>query len=553
MNKTYMKASRGQRFPGPAALAAGACLVLAFLAGGCDTGITGAAFENQPPETFLSVRDTSLVDNLGASERLTSTVAVSWTGTDPDGFVSAFEIRYYDHGARPAPDAGWTRTVRNDSLVLLPIPRGEKAANVVFEVRAIDNQGLKDPDPARTVFPIQNAPPSIRFNAFDLPPDTTFHVFSFAWTATDPEGPDNLARIEVSLNDSMRFVALPPDVDFVTFVADVDRANPGQQVAEARLFTGRAFQRTEFRVPGLRLGAPNTLYLRAVDQTDTTSVRRAHTWYVKKPKSRVLLVNDYRKETNTRVAGFHLNLLRAYLPAGEDVDVWDLAKPFVSGSAGNVPRSNALPPSAAPTLQRMLAEWRYIYWVSTNTVNSIGGNNLPFAAGTLDLFFEQGGKMMVHSPITQPQNPEDNLGNPAILLLPLSDLFVRPDSLQRMELGFNAAVTPQQALPGVSAPLPALSSRAFLINELPYFAQSANIIPLYNADYSYLTRQGRRGDWKAPETVASISADRRVALFALPLINEQTGAPLLVGADGDPEAPRRAIRLILESLGFPKR
>src|SRR5690606_17179032 len=120
----------------------------------------------------------------------------------------------YNQGAQPAPDAGWVRTTRTDTLILLPIPRGERAANVVFEVRAIDNEGLVDPNPARTVFPIQNAPPSIRFNTFDLPPDTTFTVFSFAWTAQDPEGEANLDRIEVSFNDSTNFVALPADADY---------------------------------------------------------------------------------------------------------------------------------------------------------------------------------------------------------------------------------------------------------------------------------------------------------------------------------------------------
>jgi hypothetical protein len=526
-------------------------LVLALL-GGCDAGITGTDFENRAPRTQLSVRDSSLVDNLSGGERLSSTVHVSWTGIDPDGYVAAFELRYYAADAGPAAEAGWVRTTRNDTLVLLPIPRGERAADVVFEVRAIDNEGLKDPRPARTVFPIQNAPPTIRLSTFDLPPDTTFHVFSFAWTAGDPEGVENLDRIEVSLNDTTQFTALAADVDFVTFVGRVDRDDPGQAVTTARVYAGRAFQGTPAEVPGLRLDAENTLYVRAVDQTDTTSVRQAFTWYVKKPKGEVLYVNDYRKATYPVVQRFHLDLLRAYLPPDVAVDVWDLSQPFVSGSTGNVPRSTALPPSADPTLRQFLASYEYVYWVSTNTVNSIAGNNLPFAAGVLDLFFEQGGKLMVHTPITQPQNPEENLGNPAILLLPLSDLLVRPDSLQRLELPRGAAIDPVEPLPGVGEPLPPLVSDNFFINELPYFAEG-NVIPLYEADYVYLTRQGARGPWTAPDVVASMSGDRRVAVFALPLVNEQTGAPLVTGAGGDPEAPRRAVRLILESLGFPKR
>jgi hypothetical protein len=43
-----------------------------------------------------------------------------------------------------------------------------------------------------------------------------------------------------------------------------------------------------------------------------------------------------------------------------------------------------------------------------------------------------------------------------------------------------------------------------------------------------------------------------VALFALPLVNEVNGQTLFEGADGDQAAPRRAIQLILEALGFPR-
>ncbi len=531
----------------------GCFLAAAFLLwSGCDAGISGSAFENQPPDTELSVRDSSLVDNLGDAERLSSTVFVSWTGSDPDGFVTAFELRFFSEGEPRGPEDGWVRTTRNDSLVLLPIPRGDRAANVVFEVRALDNEGAKDPRPARTVFPIQNAPPTIRLSSFDLPPDTTFHVFSFAWSASDPEGLENLDRIEVSFNDTTNFTALPVDAAFVTFIGQVNRDDPGQAVTEADVFLGRGFQRANVTVPNLRLDEENTFYVRAVDATDTTSVREEYTWHVKKPAGQVLFVNDFRKSTFPTVQQYHLGLLREYLPPTVEIDIWNVTTPFASGSAGNVPRSNLLPPAADPTISRMLASWDYIYWVSTNTVNSIGGNNLPFVAGALDLFFEQGGKMMVHTPITQPQNPEDNLGNPAILLLPLSELFLRPDSLQRMELPRNAAIPVVNDLPGVSEPLPDLASANFYINELPYFAEGANIIPLYEADYGYLTRRGARGDWAEPTTVASISADRRVGLFALPMVNEQSGADFLTGADGDPEAPRRAIKLMLESLGFPK-
>lgn len=525
------------------------CLCLAFI--GCDTDITGSGLDNQPPETDLSVRDTDLTDNIGEDDRFSSTVQASWSGTDPDGFVALFEIRFYPEDESPASaEEGWASTVRNDSLVLLPIPRGNRDADVVFEVRSVDNQGLRDPTPARTIFPIRNAPPSIRLSLFEQPPDTTLSIISFSYIATDPEGPSNLSRIEVSLNDSTSFTALPPDVDFITLVGQ----EPAADVTEARVFTGRAFRSSSFTIPDLRLDAENTFYLRAVDQTDTTSTLQSFTWFAKKADGEVLYVNDYRKNTAQTVQDYHVDLLREYLPVGAEVDVWNVSTPFATGSSGIIPRSDQLPVSADPTLRQQLRLYNYIYWVTTASTNNVTSNNLPFAAGVMDLFFEQGGKLMVHTPISLPTDIQENTGNPAILLLPLSDLLVFPDTLRpQLRLPSGANVNPVQPVPGVGQPLPPLVSQSFLINTLPFIAVGENIVPLYEAEYRFLTLRNRQGPWTGPSTVASISADRRVGLFALPLVNEQTGAPILAGTDGTPDAGREAVQLMLQSLGFPGR
>ncbi len=520
----------------------------------CDSDIAGERLENLPPETDLAVRDTSLIDNLESGEKLTSTVFVSWTGDDPDGFVESFDLRFYAFGESPAKDELWTNTASNDTLVLLPIPPGERFANVVFEARAIDNDGAADPSPARTVFPIRNAPPTIRFSTFELTPDTTFAIFSFAWVADDPEGPENLDRIDVSLNDSLNFVPVPADVEFVTFVGDVDKNDPGQQSTTARLFFGRSFSTSGIDAPGLLLGQDNTVYIRAVDKTDTTSAISSHTWHVKKSRGDLLYVNDYRKSTFTTVKNFHIGLLRDYLPPGYAIDLWDISIPFVSGSAGDTPRSNLMPTTLDPTLRQALADYRYIYWVATSTTGNIATDNLPFVAGATDLFFEEGGKMMVHSPIALPANPEDIIGNPALLLLPLTGLVSFPDTLRpALRMSLNASITPTGALPGLGVTLPELKSNAFFINTLPYEATGANVVPLADGEYRYVTRVGgRQGPWFGSSTIASISADRRVALFGLPLVNEQSGEQTLIGADGDVNAPIEAVRLMLESLGFPQ-
>lgn len=529
-------------------------LLLAALLAACDTTISGDQLANRPPDTQLSVQDTSLVDNLGGN-LLTSTVHVFWSGSDPDGFVSRFEFRYFDVGSRPAAGEGWIETQRRDSLVLLPIPQGESAAQVVFEVRAIDNQEMVDPDPARTVFPIKNSPPTLALDPFVQPADTSFNIFSFGWEADDPDGIENLDRIEVSFNDTTSFTPLPADIDFVTFVAAANRSSSEPEVTDARVYTGRGFTSTTVEVPGLVLNGANVLYVRSVDATDTTSAMSRYpadeeaTWYVRKPSSRILFVNDYRRSTAQTVIPFHVNLLQSYLPAGTQIDRWNLSLPYATGSSGNLVTSDALPSTAEPTLRQLLAQWDYIYWVSTGVTGAVSGNNLPVVAPILDVFFDQGGKMMVHVPVQEPPEDTDIGDNAATLLLPLSGLPAVPNSV-RLQVNDGASVSPADALPETGIELPPLEAQDIISNALPFETQSASIVPLYRAKYTARSRAGSE-EWTGPSVVASISADRRVALFSLPLIKEQSGEPYLASPDGDPEAAREAVRLILDNLGFP--
>ena len=529
-----------------------AVLASAFLIAGCDTDISGDPLSNEAPETQLSVRDSSLADNLADEDRLTSTVFASWVGDDPDGFVESFEFRFYDVDFAPAPEENWVLTANNDTLVLLPIQSGNKTADVVFEVRAIDNEGVKDPTPARTVFPIQNSPPNIQVSSFDLPPDTTFPIFSFAWRASDPDGDQNLERIEISLNDSVNFVPVPIEADFITFIAeDFGRGATGNTV-NTDVFLGRGYVPTDIDVPGLKLNDNNIMFIRSVDATDTTSVVERYEWYVKESNSTILFVNDIRKNTNERLSAYHQDLLTSYLPAGTELDIWNISEPFVTGNTGNAPRSDALPPNAVPTLQQFLAQYAYVYWISSASTNSVSGNNFPLAASVLDVFFNGGGKLMVHTPVTAPLDPEANASNAAVAILPLNDLTVIPDSVRRISLSPNSAIAKLNDLPSVATPLPELVIQEFVVGPLPYIATGASVIPLYEAEYSYLTLDRGTGAWPDSRLVASISADQRVGLFSLPLINEQTGAPIIAGTDGSEETAREVVRMMLESLGFPK-
>jgi hypothetical protein len=519
---------------------------------GCDSGIEGEADANRAPDTALAVRDSSLVGDIDDDDRLTSTVLVSWSGTDADGFVTAFDLRFYPGNTPvPGPDEEWTRTTRSDSLVLLPIPPDSDVANVVFEVRAVDNEGAVDPDPARTVFPIRNSPPTFRLSSTLVPADTTWPVTSFGWQANDPDGIESLAGVEVSLNDSLNFVPLPPEVDFVTLVA-ADPSADGP--TDAEVFFGTNFIPSGITLPGLQLDAENVLYARAVDGTGTTSgldrfPLEGESWYVRAQTSDVLLVNDFRRAENDLVLPFHRDVLAGF--AGT-FDEWDLSAPFITGNNPVIATSDALPVASSPTLRRTLALWDRIYWVSNATTDQVAGYNLPVAAGVSDLFFDGGGRMFVQVPVRLPTNPENDEQNPAINILPIGGLITIPDTLvyNNLRISSNTEVRAVEPVPGTGELLPALRTAQLITQTLPYLPGDS--VPLYETDYQATVIGGGRVDWTGPNTVASISEDRRVALLALPVVNDFNGNLFYEGADGDAGAPADAIRLILRALDFPQ-
>jgi len=561
-------------------------LAVPFVLAACDAGFSGEPGANLPPETELAVRaadltealsdtvavpgdtlimggDTTIVDEFIVDTlRFTSLVEVNWSGTDPDGFIEAYEIRFYDARDMIGDEVGWARTTRRDSLVLLPIPPGSPTANVAFEVRSIDNEGAVDPTPARTVFPVRNTPPTLRIGRAEAPPDTTWPAASFAFAADDIDGEANLVAIEVALNDTTAgFVRLPAETDFLTLVAEDPRAAE----TEARLFIGRSGVPSETTLPGFLTDAPNTIYLRAVDAADFRSETAVYpdpdpdaeeTWYVQRVTSPILLANDYRSARNTVVLPYHREILDEYAGEG-NYDEWYLAEPFQVGVSSAVDAfSENFPSNPDPTLRLTLEFWDHIYWVSTNVTNRTISNNLPLAANFLDGFFEAGGTLFVNTAVRIPTSPEDNLGNNALAVLPLAGVFGFGSDSEYEEfsayffLSADAPVTPEAALP-TGATLPDLRLARFIENIFSYPIGS-DTVPLYSADFTAQLDDNSFVPWPGPDTIASLRGDGQVALFGVPLVNDFDGAPFLVGADGDPEAPQDAVKLILEALEFPR-
>ncbi len=227
--------------------------------------VTGDYFPNQPPETEIFIQST---DTLNATR---SVQKIYWDGRDPDGFVVGF---YYTWKADPEP-GDWEFTEKRSGVFPLEIRSADTM--YVFQVKAVDNEGLEDPTPARQRFPIKNSPPSISWTASSKIPDTTFTVTTFVWTAGDLDGDSTIAYFEYVLDDT----------------TGPWRRIPGYR----RTLTLNADS-------GLTEGN-HAFYIRAVDIAGAVSPvirmpeQEDRFWYVKEPEGRYLLIDDFNVESST--------------------------------------------------------------------------------------------------------------------------------------------------------------------------------------------------------------------------------------------------------------
>jgi hypothetical protein len=159
----------------------GLCLVVAgSLAAAAGCGLTsklsGSLNSNKPPETVVFVS--------GDVDTVNHIVHLYWFGTDSDGEVSGFEWKLLNPQA-PL-DTAWKFTTLTDSVFIVRTDTGY--ADTRFVVRALDNAGLRDPEPAVQRFEFSNKAPIVRLTQKPNFTDTTFASVSVVWSAVDLDG-----------------------------------------------------------------------------------------------------------------------------------------------------------------------------------------------------------------------------------------------------------------------------------------------------------------------------------------------------------------------------
>ena len=466
-------------------------LIVLLVAYGCDAGLKGNLNQNLPPTTGMAAK----VINRSDSSRFSSQIQISWWGDDPDGYVIGYEYSINDTTTFP-----WRFTTKNDSIFILPIPSGDKYADVKFMVRAIDNDHAHDPKGASLVYPIKNTPPVVRMNKTEMPPDTLYDISSFGWSATDLDGEANLSHIEVALNDTTKWVSMPTDITFVSLKA----RNPDQNVTDCDVFQGRSYNKTSYVISGLRMNARNKFYVRAVDNAGAYSKSDTVSWYTKKRTSDILFLNDYSGTYSATNEQFHLDALAQ---AGiTKVDTWNISDGSATGGQ-KVTLSTAFPAVINPTLVKTLALWKHIYWMSSDM-----NRNITYAEEITRDFFANGGTMFITIPSS---NLEDN--DPLFNFLPLDGVTHLPQNATNFLISSRASAVPVPPFTGPDLGVVSTMSSIFPLRP------SSGSTALYSADFLSRTLTGYE-DYTGNEIVSVKSKEGNIIFFGLDMsdLNENS-------------------------------
>ena len=288
-------------------------LLLAFLAGVAALGVTagcgltkkltGSQQANKPPHTVLFVN--------GAIDTVNHVVHLYWFGSDVDGTVAGFEWQMKNPVA-PA-DTAWNFTTRTDSLFVVQAPAGY--TNPVFSVRAIDNAGVRDPNPPRQLFEFSNQAPTVKLVQRPNPTDTTFASVTVTWSAIDADGDVGKLQYLVWLNG--------------------DEANP--VMTRSTTFT---MPSSKFEVNGSVTTGPRKLFVRAIDDGGRAGPADSATWVVRRPvagtRARLLIVDDVPR-TNAANLRFDTLYSNSVARVGIPIDQYtilrlDTTQPFKSAA-----------------------------------------------------------------------------------------------------------------------------------------------------------------------------------------------------------------------------
>jgi hypothetical protein len=544
----------------------GALVVLEFA---CVKQHTNAPLANQPPQTFFWLYpDTGIATGVSRQQ-------LRWWGEDADGYVVGYLLAIEpDMVTIPAPDTlTYAYVTVSDSLISFPLR--QKTQTFLVAVHSIDNTfrfalpvgaavklspfpywdkngngtydpitdvnldgltGAMDPNGARQRFPTINTPPVIDY-VYDMsdpslvaqPPTMTFTVASFSWAGRDLDGDETIKLYRISLNDSTfsNPVTVSSSVTTVTLAVPRSRSDAASALVDADVLVGSSPNlRTVGTIPGLKLDAPNALYVESIDVAGDSSRQflrfptSGRTWFVKKPRGRMLVVSDYTKADTSVVRIFYRDSVFTRVGAGQfgNYDVLDLGLGKSQTSLGVV-KPGILVPSFQhinPALTKTLKLFDCVFWYTDATPTLIVAQYTLF-----DYWTSSDGGHLVYS--TEFQTLNDPSGA-------LQD-FTPVDSVSSVSLlpPLTYPLPGDNQIPGGYLLYPDSSEAGDIYPLLEFgtrFSYSFNMRPIYKnagARYIYHLQPDGRGHYIGMPNLGVIDESKRMVFMALSL-NYLTGS-----------------------------
>lgn len=400
-------------------------IVFTFLAlSGCTKHFSSTGVGDLPPKTFVSAfpyRDSTRSTDFNSQSSL---LEIHWWADDGDGVVIGYIITFNRKM--------WTFTTKDDSTFFLPLFR--KDTSYIFTVAGIDNsfkgklhegdtvaftdqngngiwdkgevfpllKNSVDPDPPSVKFPIANTPPQVQFIMNEPPwvtrldiPDTTFTIVSFGWQGTDVDGNNTIVSYFIALNDTStsNWVQLPAQTNFVTLEARLSQASSDTSTVSCDVypFNGLGVPQAPIStpLPNMKLNGDNIFYIRAEDVAGAYSPAArmpdsTHTWFVKKPKGDLLIINDYGvQDQSTKFYQAMFDTIAGGAFHGK-FDTWDIKTGSYYPRKGNL-----VQPYVVPTFQETLKLYKYIFWYSSDE------QDFDIAQSAIRSFRKNGGKFFM--------------------------------------------------------------------------------------------------------------------------------------------------------------
>ena len=199
---------------------------------------------------------------------------------------------------------------------------------------------------------------------------------SFGWNATDIDGDETIQDINICLNDttnSANIVSLDGSVRNITLrTSDFASSSPQMEIMIGGLESNIALQ----KLSGLILNGNNKFFVQAVDISGAKSnfialPGEGNTWYVKKPKGKLLIVDDYITQDNS--PSFYTSMFDDSLNLKGKYDVYDF--------------HNEVPPYLNVTFYQTLKLFKYVFWYTDNNPS------LDLLSVITQNFIDAGGKI----------------------------------------------------------------------------------------------------------------------------------------------------------------